>query len=359
MKPKELLSKLSHIEALLNEFSFENLSSVEAITLKRSYEFFKSQLQDTIDRKKISSTTLPKISRSSLAGDTSKAKSEARLIAKLSHEMSTHLNGIISITDLLKEDGLNDTQLKHLNTIKTEAISLLDYSNELLEYSKLSTGQESFKSVQFNFNRLICDVVFLGNTLIVKKNLRLQMNLDSKIPDMLIGDPTRLSQVLLNLLSNVIKYVDEGEIVLRTTLQKSKSKTLLLEFEITHKGPGISARHFTVVLDSSAHTNQENTDSHSSTGLRHSILKEIVLQLGGDISIRSNLGEVTSYKLLLPFIHGDKTKLRENSSETSYLAESARLIKGAKILVFEDSQLNQHLITTNFLKNGAVSYLCQ
>lgn len=353
MRPKELLSWLTRVESLLNEFSFEELNSVEATTLKSSFEIFRQQLQDVISGNGISNNSLFKTTKQ-FKPNKHQLKSEANLIANVSHELRTPLNGIIGFTDLLKEDTLNTSQLSHVNAIQTASFSLLEIINELLEYSKLSARQESFESIHFNFYRLLRDIVFLGQTLIVQKNVSLEVVIDPAIPEVLIGDPTKLSQVLLNLLGNAIKFVEDGAIDLQIVLQKKKDTQLILEFTIADNGIGIDSEQLPHIFDSYEQADNKN---YAGTGLGLSIVKEIINQLDGAISVASNLGEGTTFKFQLPFTKGDKSKLQKNDSRNDFLKDGSKFIKGSRVLVFEDNSLNQRLITQRLKKWGCTSFV--
>jgi len=359
MKPKELISWISRVETLLGEFSFEELDATEAKTLKNSFELFKEQLHDTISGNEISNSKLSNTLESNCYTTSRKPNSGAELIANVSHELRTPLNGIIGFTDLLKEDSLNEAQMVHVNAIQNASSSLMDIVNELLEYSKLSAKRELFDSVHFNFYRLLRDVVFLCETLIVQKNVKLEMLIDPSIPEVLVGDPTKLSQVLLNLLGNAIKFIEEGNIDFKIILEKKKEKELLLEFTIADNGIGIDESKLPFIFDSFRQADKETSNTYGGTGLGLSIVKQIVTQLGGAISVVSNLDMGTTFKFQLPFTVGDKTQLRKKNPNNNYLKDGVKLIKGTRILVFEDNSLNQRLIERRLKKWDCVSFITE
>jgi len=344
LEPKELLSWLSRVELLLNEFSFEELDASQASMLKNSFEHFTKQLHDIVSGNSISDSWLSKSSQSSGNQKSSTTSTQANLITSVSHELRTPLNGIIGFADLLKETELTNHQLTHLNAIHTASNSLMEIINELLEYSKLTGGHEQFQFIHFNFYRLVRDVVFLIKTLIVNKNVTLEMTIDPSIPEVLIGEPTKLSQILLNLLGNAVKFVEDGHIDLQIVLATQKQKEVFLEFNIVDNGIGISKEELPLIFDSYSQADFETSKKYGGTGLGLSIVKELISQLGGVISVVSNLGKGTSFKFQLPFEEGDKTKLRKNNTRKDYLKTGIAHIKGTRILVFEDNSLNQRLI---------------
>lgn len=347
---KDLLSQLAHIESLLNEFSFEELGSSEANQLKTSFSAFKTQVQEKI----LGGVEMPTENVNGVEGRaenngqehqrTVSKEAEASLIANVSHEIRTPLNGIIGFTDLLKEDALSEIQLERVNAIETASYSLMEIINELLEFSKLSAGLEQFESINFSFHGLIRDILYLCNTLIIQKNVTLEVDMDSAIPEVLVGDPAKLSQVLLNLLGNAIKFVEEGEIALKILLKKEKDDRLLLEFIVADNGIGIDEAQLPYIFDSFRQAEHNTADKYGGSGLGLSIVKQIILNLGGDISVSSNLGQGTTFKFVLPFSVGNKAKLPRKNQDKNHLKEGAKLLKGMGILVFEDNLLNQRLI---------------
>ncbi len=168
MKTKDLLSQLSRLENSLNDFSFEELTSNEASRLKKSFQTFKTNLEEKVFQPSgytgdnstylFEKDSLPNLDKAQ--SDTSINPPAGRagaimLVAKVSHEIRTPLNGIIGFADLLKEDRLTKNQLERVNAIQTASYSLMDIINELLEYSKLASGLERFERVDFNFNAVV------------------------------------------------------------------------------------------------------------------------------------------------------------------------------------------------------------
>ena len=199
MNSRKLLSKLSDIEAYLDDYSFEELTAAEASRLKDYFEMFKTE--DPSSRENKDSTN------AKAGGNVSSDRPEEMLIATVSHEIRTPLSGIIGFTDLLRESELTEEQRYQVNAILSASKALMDIINQLLEYSKLSAGLELFEEVDFNFFSIIQDVVYLCKTLMLGKDVALNVELDPEIPEDLLGDPSKLSQVLLNLLGNAIKFV--------------------------------------------------------------------------------------------------------------------------------------------------------
>jgi len=353
LRPKELLSKIALVESSLNEFSFEELNVDQATTLKQTFENFTFQLQEIIAAKSVAAGVIPE------AEKTDSKTVESRLITDVSRELSTPLNGIIDLTDLLKEDELNTMQLERVIKIQTASQAIIEIVQEVVEFSKLSAGLEPFESIDFNFYRLLRDVVYICHTLIVQKNVTIELAIDPDIPEVLIGDPAKLSQVLLNLLGNAIKYVGEGQIHFNVVLKKKNKDTLTIDFTIADNGLGIAEEEFPFIFDSFHQADTGGSTAQGGTGLGLNILKQIVGNLGGDISVTSNLNHGSTFKFCLPYAPGNKEKLRKNDTVKEYLQDAAKLLKGTRILVFEDNPINQRLIERRLQKWGCIVFVTE
>lgn len=347
----------------MNAFSFETLDAHEANQLKISFEAFKAQLAEKVEGIMVipnvkeyrgTDNYQPYPEKSFIKAP---KKDGETLIAKVSHEIRTPLNGIIGFTDLLREDELGDLQLERVNAIATASYSLLEIINELLEYSKLSAGLEPFESIHFSFYGLVRDIVFLCKTLIVSKEVVLDVDMDPAIPEVLKGDPAKLSQVLLNLLGNAIKFVDAGEIALKIVLKKQAGDQLLMEFTVTDHGIGIDEEQLPFIFDAYRQSETETYSKYGGTGLGLSIVKQIIVHQGGDITVSSNLGQGTTFKFILPYALGDKSKLPKKVQDINHLRDGAGLVKGMAILVFEDNLLNQRLIAQRLKVWGCHTYI--
>ena len=279
------------------------------------------------------------------------------LIAKVSHEIRTPLNGIIGFTDLLREDGLSKRQLSKINAIQSASNSLMEIINELLDYSKLSSGLESFENNNFQFQNVVNDVVYLCDTLITRKDVNLKTKIDPNIPKVLLGDPSKLSQVLINLLGNSIKFVEKGEISLNINIIKRDRNSIYLEFIIKDTGIGISEKNLKHIFDPFKQADQNTFVNYGGSGLGLSIVKQIIERSKGKITVTSALGVGTTFKFFLPYeISKDKDMVKRDVSTFS-LDEGIKQVKNMRILAFEDNTLNQKLIETRLKSWGCKTFI--
>ena len=354
MKPKNLLTQLAQLEDALNNFSFEELTAKDANRLKRSFDSFKLQLEGKIfGEERESEDELDDRDKSEKPKPQN--NSEEMLIATVSHEIRTPLSGIIGFADLLQEGKLSKLQKEQVSAIRSASNNLMEIINELLEYSKLSAGLEHFEQIDFNFGSIIQDVVYLCNTLMLGKDVRLQLEIDPQIPEILVGDPSKLSQVLLNLLGNSIKFVEEGDICLNVNLIKEKKELIWLEFVITDTGIGIAEDELKHIFDSFKQANQHTFSKYGGTGLGLNIVKQIVHKLNGELEVSSQLGVGTTFRFTLSYGKGKKSVKGQQTLEKF----SPQLVRGMRILVFEDNLMNQRLIEQRLKAWGCRTYITE
>jgi CheY-like chemotaxis protein len=341
---------LEKLEYGLDSFSFSELKSSEASKLKESFESFKNGLEEKVFGLPHETTTPDKPSET-----TSQVLEESRLIANVSHEIRTPLNGIIGFLDLLKETHLTNQQRELVTAMDSASKTLLGVINELLEYSTLAAGQETFEKVSFNLSNLVNEVSFLCKTLINGKDVQLLVNYDENIPKHLFGDPSKLSQVLLNLMGNAIKFVEKGEIRLDVNLKEEKNKRVFLEFVVSDTGIGIANEHLKHIFESYRQAEPNTKLKYGGSGLGLSIVKEIIEKQHGCLAVSSALGVGTTFKVILPF---EKIK---TSAVSKDIKDSERVfdISGKSILVLEDDALTQKLMENRLEQWGCKSYITE
>ena len=361
LKSNELLSYLSDLELKLNSFSFEELTSLEATRLKKSFQIFKQNLERKTTTKIVDvENTRPK--RKTISSIQTKQKSlnsydQELLIAKVSHEIRTPLNGIIGFTELLADDELTEKQMAHVNAIQSASNSLLTIVNELLEYSKLSSGSSYFENVEFNFSSLIKDVGYLFETLIINPDVSLNISISKDIPTILVGDPSKLSQILLNLVGNAIKFVDKGSIDVRITTISLDDKSVVVNFKIQDTGIGIAEENLKNIFDYYKQAEVDTHKNYGGTGLGLSIVKHIVVHLNGTITVTSKINVGTTFNVTLPFAIGNASDKQGVIALNTDLKAQEEAIKNMSFLVFEDNTMNQKLIQNRLDFWGCKNYV--
>lgn len=352
LKPKNLLTQLSDLEASLNNFSFEELSSEEATRLQRSFLTFKSQLEEKVwGEEGTVKPEDPGVEENVPSAEEIKGGDLGR-VASVCRQMKNPLNAIIGLTDLLSDSGISGEQQYHVHSIQLAGRELTNAVMELYEYSRLFAGLEQFEKVPFNFHNLIQDVEYLCNTLIVNKRMAFRVEVDQAIPRKISGDPSKLSQVLLHLLGNSLKQESEGSITLEVQFLHQEEENIFLEFVISCQG-GAKGRE---------EANQENSLRPSiqaafrrtgDTGLGLPIVKQIIEKLGGELFIQDTSGQPASYAFRLPFTrgqnHGEPLKGSHHSSD----------LKGMHVLVIEKNPLNQKMLERRLVSWGCHPYVTE
>ncbi len=355
LKSKNLLNQISDLEIALNSFSFEELTTAEATRLKGSFDRFKNELEGKIWGFEPESNENNCINQDKSRSAESTNEKESQLIAKVSHEIRTPLNGIIGFTDLLQEGTLNEAQKEQVYAIQAASRYLMEIINELLEYSKLEAISEEFNEVPFNIHNLIKEVVYLCETLIIDKNIAFVVKTDPNIPMNLLGDPSKLSQVLLNLLGNAIKFVDKGSVSLITRMTGIYNNKARIEFIIEDTGIGIPQEDLQHIFEAFRQADQHTFSKYGGAGLGLSIVKQIVDGLGGAISVKSIRHKGSQFTISLDYTLGKKqpTKMKTRKKENRPSVDTLN------VLVFEDNPLNQWLIKKRLASWGCTFFITE
>ena len=333
MKTRELLTQLDKLETGLDQFSFKELKATEAAKLKKSFEHFKNGLEA-----KVFGEEETEIDEN--FDFTKFNEKDIKLIANVSHEIKTPLNGILGFVDLLRETPLNPAQLEITNALVAASNGLMNTLNELLEFSKIASGNESFEVVSFNLNNVVQELLFLSKTLVIDKQITLKANIADDVPRNLVGDPAKLSQILMNLLGNAIKFVEEGSIALGVEVKTTSREAVMLTFNVADTGIGISEENLQRIFEWYQQGELDTQQKYGGSGLGLSIVKQLITKLGGTIRVESVLGEGTIFSFDLPFTQ--ESTLSQNLAVVAD-KQIGFSLANKNILVIEDNSLNQKL----------------
>ncbi|MGO4921446.1 ATP-binding protein [Maribacter spongiicola] len=348
-KTKDLLGQLAQLERTVSEFSFEELSADDAKILKGSFNTFRASLENHIYEPKkvavVSSSIEP-------FNDENQEISQKQFITHISHEIRTPLNSIIGFANLLNDEKLTSGQHKKVDAIQFASNTLLKLINEVLDYSKISSGASNFETVDFNLHSLLKDVMFLCETLIVDRKIELLVEIDENVPKIIKGDPSKLSQVLLNLLGNSVKFVEQGFIKLEVFSKESYDNHCVLEFSVADTGIGIAKEKIDTIFNRYTQAEVDTSSKYGGTGLGLTITKEIIEKLKGDIEIESIIDSGTTVTFRLPYTNGKNIGASKISKKPFKNLKDQHLLAGTEIMVFEDNQMNTLLIVEQLTKWG-------
>ncbi len=230
----------------------------------------------------------------------SQAKTE--FLANMSHEIRTPMNGIIGFTNLLLKTNLTPKQTDLLTTISKSALNLLDIINEILDYSKLEYGKLEPETAPFNVTECFEEPVSLLSPSAHDKNLELTLLIYSDVPDTLIGDKTRIRQILVNLLNNAIKFTHHGEVIVRVLIDEDFKGKRVLKFSVSDTGIGINKKVQSTLFESFQQADSSTSRTYGGTGLGLSICKKLAQSMGGDIKLISTPGTGSSFIVEIPLL---------------------------------------------------------
>jgi two-component system CheB/CheR fusion protein len=266
-------------------------------------------------------------------------KSKQQFLSNMSHEIRTPLNSILGFTNVLLKTKLDEDQNEFVRAIKTSGTSLVLLINDILDLAKVDTGRMTFDKQPFEMRKSIKSILFSFDLKIKEKNLELIKEYDSKIPSMLLGDAVRLNQIILNLISNAIKFTHKGKIVLSVKLLSEDEENVTVEFAVTDTGIGIAADKIDSIFNVFEQAYVSTANAYGGTGLGLAIVKQLVEAQGGSIRLSSKIAEGATFSFILPF---GKTNIKPVEEIEILKLDSE--IKTLRVLVAEDVALNQLLI---------------
>lgn len=269
-------------------------------------------------------------------------KAKQQFLSNMSHEIRTPMNAIIGFTKVVLKMELTEKQREYLTAIKLSGDTLIVLINDILDLAKVDAGKMTFEQIPFKLSASVAAMVHLFETKIQEKNLTLVMDYDAKIPEVLVGDPVRLHQVILNLVSNAVKFTSEGTITVCVRMLVQDKEKVILEFAVTDTGIGIEEEKLGTVFDDFQQATSGTSRLYGGTGLGLAIVKNLIEPQGGTINVKSRVGVGSTFSFILSF---GKTNEKADT-ESGLTVELETCFKAIKILVVEDIALNQLLMKT-------------
>ncbi|PKP31153.1 MAG: hybrid sensor histidine kinase/response regulator [Bacteroidetes bacterium HGW-Bacteroidetes-17] len=274
-----------------------------------------------------------------MAEDAVKAKQ--LFLSNMSHEIRTPMNAIIGFTKVVLKTELTPKQKEYLKAIKLSGDALIVLINDILDLAKVDAGKMVFEQIPFRMALSISAMLHLFETKIQEKNLKLVKEYDKKIPDVLVGDPVRLHQIILNLVSNAVKFTSKGKITVSVKLLEEDEEKVTIKFSVADTGIGIPEAKIEKIFENFQQASSGTSRLYGGTGLGLAIVKQLVEPQGGSIHVISKINEGSTFSFILSFL---KTKA-EADTETELVEWDAE-ITNMKVLVVEDIPLNQLLMRT-------------
>ncbi len=268
-------------------------------------------------------------------------KSKQQFLSNMSHEIRTPMNAIIGFTKVMLKTNLTDKQKEYLTAIKLSGDVLTVLINDILDLAKVDAGKMVFEQITFNLAASISAMIHVFETKIQEKNLKLIKEFDDRIPKVVVGDAVRLHQIILNLISNAVKFTAEGEINVSVKLLDEDEHNVTVEFSVVDTGIGIAEENLENIFENFQQASSETSRLYGGTGLGLAIAKQLVETQGGTINVKSKLKEGSAFSFVLSF-----QKTNADSVSDKDMVELDEKVKNIKVLVVEDIVLNQLLMKT-------------
>ncbi|WP_424495016.1 ATP-binding protein [Salinimicrobium sp. GXAS 041] len=280
---------------------------------------------------------------------------KAQFLSTITHELRTPLYAVTGLTHLLLEESPTENQKEHLNSLKFSGEYLLSLINNILDLNKLEANKVELLETSFNLKKRISDVLVALKNSAEDKNTKLHLDFENSIPKKLKGDPLKISQILINLIGNSIKFTEEGHIWVRVKKVSQTGNQVVLKFEVQDDGEGISKEKQKAIFDSFTQGSLQINRKFGGTGLGLSIVKNLLNLMDSEIHLESELGEGSIFYFEMPFEALELTPTiaaGEVEKEPEKLTND--IMHHKKILVVEDNKINQ-MITRKILEKHQVN----
>ena len=311
----------------------------ETAELQRELDGTKTRLHEGAEARRTLEAELAEIL--DLAEDANRAKTE--FLATMSHEIRTPLNGILPILEMLRDTTLDDEQLKLVRTAQSSSRHLLRIINDILDFAKVESGKLQLEAIEIDIRDLIGSVTELMSGSANNRGLKLSASVADNVPRAVRGDPIRLRQILINLVSNAIKFTEEGGIRVEVSRGQSSQKEIELLFAVADTGIGMSSEITDRLFQLFTQADASTTRKHGGTGLGLVISKRLVELMGGKIGVRSTPGHGSTFWFLVP--------LRKSVME---VPSARRSLKGVRILTLIDDPDVAARVSENLRSWGVV-----
>lgn len=265
------------------------------------------------------------------------ASSKSQFLSTMSHEIRTPMNAVIGFTHLLLQLNPRPEQAEYLQLLKFSAENLLVLINDILDFSKIEAGRIEFEEADFLIKELVSNIRLALLQKAEEKNIQLKLLIDQDLPNAVNGDPVRLGQILTNLISNALKFTEEGKVTIVASLNKKTNEHTIIDFEVSDTGIGISPDKLENIFESFTQASADTTRNFGGTGLGLTITKKLLELMGSEIKVTSELGRGSVFYFTLAL---KNSSMQFAGHLNDHLSMDEKSLKGVKVLIAEDNQIN-------------------
>jgi signal transduction histidine kinase len=277
-------------------------------------------------------------------------RTKSEFLANMSHEIRTPINGIIGMSDFLYNTELTPSQQEYVRIVRSSANSLLNLINDILDFSKLEAGRVSLENIDFDIHELVEDTIKSFGFKCSEKGLYLKIFIDNDIPRIVNGDPTRIRQVILNLISNAVKFTPKGGIEVKVSMLSRTKTSEKIKIEIIDTGAGISSEGVNKLFKSFSQVDASTTRTHGGTGLGLAISKNLVEMMDGEIGVISEKSKGSNFWFTMILRKSKTQTLQKQAIETLTSPKGSK--ENLVILLAEDNIVNQKVASIHLEKLG-------